>query len=140
MVSSETSGLSIQAFEFLSATKHTGAAIIVVQIKYVNVTNSSAGYNFITWVCKVIWNLNSLYFLHIFNNLGIQKLTLCSMLEGLAFEDKTCTWRIYHIEKRRYSAANKSPPTTQFVFDVSKGFWSLMDGVGDAEDSNIGPL
>lgn len=55
MVTSDISGLNLQALEFVSAIKHTGAAIIVVHRMNKNTTMSSAGYIFMTWVCKVIY-------------------------------------------------------------------------------------
>ena len=52
MVTNATSGLSVQASKFPSAIKHTGADIIVTHKAHKKTTTISAGYIFITWVCK----------------------------------------------------------------------------------------
>ena len=52
METNTISGLSLQALEFPSASKQTVADIIVPHKLYKDTTISSAGYDFITWVCK----------------------------------------------------------------------------------------
>ena len=53
MATRAISGLSLQAPTFPSAIRHTGAAIIVEHMRLKKTTTSSAGYIFITWVCKM---------------------------------------------------------------------------------------
>ena len=53
MATNAISGLSLEALMFPSANKQTGADIIVPHKLYKDTTISSAGYDFITWVCKM---------------------------------------------------------------------------------------
>ena len=58
MATNVISGLSIQELKFPSTIKHTGADIIVAHKRYKKTTTTSAGYIFITWVCKMPKNAN----------------------------------------------------------------------------------